>query len=342
MSSNLTKPFLTGFYNRKVYLIFGGTGSLGKTLCKRLKGEQVYVFSRDEAKHHRLSMELESPPASIIGDIRNYESVLKAIRDVRPTHIINAAAMKQVPICEDFPFEAVQTNIIGTQNIVKAVETLYPIPENSDEHYYFNLNPLKVLSVSTDKACKPVNAYGMTKALQERIHMNARANAVFNCVRYGNVLESTGSVIPVFKKLISENRDLSITDVNMTRFLLSLDEAVDLIFKALDDLQSRKIFIPKVKSAKMTDLANAMINKSGKKIYWNITGIRPGEKIHEILVSEEETSRTEDCGDHYVIYSPILASVMSKSIGIQKEYSSADYLMNEEELVKFLESHGAI
>jgi FlaA1/EpsC-like NDP-sugar epimerase len=323
---------------RKRYLIFGGTGSLGKTLCRRITDGEIYVFSRDEAKHHKLSLEFPNV-RSIIGDIRDYNAVLRAIRDVRPTVIINAAAMKQVPACEDFPYEAVQTNIGGTQNIVRAVEELYPIPEPTGEQFMFHPEKLRVLSISTDKACKPVNSYGMTKALQERIHLNGKANAIFNCVRYGNVLESTGSVIPVFKKLIEEGKDLPITDVNMTRFLMSLDQAVDLIFKALQDISGRNVFLPYVRSAKITDLADVMIKKSGKSLKHYVSGIRPGEKLHEVLISEEETHRTETQQNIYIIRN---FSWVLSARHINCEYSSADHIMSFEELEKFLESHGVL
>jgi len=326
------------FSNR--YLIFGGTGSLGRTLVRRISTDPgtkfgnalVAVFSRDEAKHHKLSLEVEDV-WSIIGDVRNYDAVLKAIRDVKPNIIINAAAMKQVPICEDNPWEAVQTNIFGTQNIVRAVEELYP-------NVSAIFPKVKVLSISTDKACKPVNSYGMTKALQERLHLNGLADAVFSCVRYGNVLESTGSVIPVFKRLIAEGKDLPITDFNMTRFLLSLDQAVDLIFLALGENRGGRIFIPHVKSAKIHDLAVAMIKASGKNLGCISTGIRPGEKIHEILISEEEKQRTAILASHYEIWN--FKSIMPVLPTFGGEYSSADHIMTPEELIRFLEDHKAL
>lgn len=324
---------------KNVYLIFGGTGSLGKTLCKRIVDGDIYVFSRDEAKHHRLLLEFPHVH-SIIGDVRNYETVLKAIRDVKPTVIINASAMKHVPICEDFPLEAIKTNVLGTANIVKAVEDLYPIPEPTGEYFMYTNIRLKVLSISTDKACKPVNSYGMTKALQERIHLQGKADAIFNCVRYGNVLESTGSVIPVFKKLINEGKDLPVTDTNMTRFLMSLDQAVDLIFLALSSTAGGNIYIPRVRSAKIHDLAIAMIQNSGTNLGCTVTGIRPGEKIHEILISEEETYRTRLLSDHYVVGG--FSNYDKAGMPITGEYSSADSIMTPEELQDFLELHGVV
>lgn len=330
------------------YLIFGGTGSLGKTLIERLlqMKKTVYVFSRDEAKHHRIK--LQHPEVkTIIGDVRDYSAVLKAINDVSPKVIINAAAMKQVPICEEYPFEAVLTNTVGTQNIVKAVE------EHCRGWHYA---PVRVLSISTDKACKPVNSYGMTKALQERIHLrgNKPESHIHNCVRYGNVLESTGSVIPIFKALWEEAKKrgyhggscciegpyLPITDARMTRFLLSLNEAVDLIFTALEDEEGGKIFIPKVKSTTILNVAKAMMFVYGTANI-KVTGIRPGEKIHEILISEEETLRTEDLGKVFVIHD---INSNRQFTAVTEEYNSGSpqCLMNQQETYDFLKGHKVI
>lgn len=314
-------------YSHNPVLIFGGTGSLGKTLVKRFleKGKLIVVFSRDEAKHHRMAQEFPNKIINyVIGDIRDYDSVERALRRYHPDVIINAAAMKQVPACEENPHEALRTNTIGSYNVVKAVETL-------DLH-------AKVLSISTDKACKPVNSYGMTKALQERIHLNGRGRATFNCVRYGNVLESTGSVIPVFKKLKAEGKTITVTDERMTRFLMSLDQAVDLISRALDDSVGGKIFIPKVRSAKITDLARCFSAKP-----YEVTGIRPGEKIDEILISEEELLRVEDKGDIFVIHDfDKWQNVPYEDNHPSKEYSSRSDLMTYEALTQFLKEHNVI
>ncbi len=314
--------------NKRV-LILGGTGSLGRILVKRLKHQvaSLHLFSRDEAKHHYVR--LEHPEVhNIVGDIRDYDAIVSAIRECSPQIIINAAALKQVPICEFYPFEAVRTNTIGTKNLVKAVENCYPTGE------------VKILSISTDKACKPVNAYGMTKALQERIHLNGK-NGTYNCVRYGNVLESTGSVIPLYRSILNEGtKPLCVTHAKMTRFFLSLNQSVDLILTALNDDLGGKIFIPKIKSAKIFNLAHIMAHAAGKPDYpIKITGIRPGEKLDEILVSEEEMFRTEDGGDHYVIND--IKSPMELD-DITTEYSSARDLMSYDELETFLRERGVI
>lgn len=320
--------------NSKKYLIFGGTGSLGKTLIARLLKEnaRVIVFSRDEAKHHKINLQYPNVK-TIVGDVRSYDSVLRAISDVDPDIVINAAAMKQVPLCEEYPDEAVATNLVGTQNIIKAVES-----HCKNRHWSI---PLKVLSISTDKACKPVNSYGMTKALQERIHLKAnKKNHIHNCVRYGNVLESTGSVIPVFKERISKGQKLLVTHPNMTRFLLSLNEAVDLIFLALADDEGGKIFIPKVKSSFIVDLATSLLKANGGSGI-EISGIRPGEKMHEILISEEECWRTEDKGNVFVVHDVNLTKQFDH---LKEEYSSGSKqcLMSVEETYNFLGDRGAL
>lgn len=312
--------------------IFGGAGSLGRTLTKRFReqGSQVVVFSRDEAKHHKMAQEFKNVHFEI-GDIRDYDAVYRALHKHCPHTIINAAAIKQVPACESHPYEALKTNTIGTYNLVKAIEN----------RTYVNLQgPIRILSVSTDKACKPVNSYGMTKGLQERIHLNGSSHhCVFNCVRYGNVLESTGSVIPFFKDRLLKGLDLPVTHEDMTRFLLSLDQSVDLIFEALNDDRGKRIFIPVVPSAKIMDLAEIMLEHYQNKSKIVISGVRPGEKIDEILVSEEELSRTKDAGDHYIIHDINQQYDFKDLTG---EYSSKTNLMDKKQLKEFLLEHGAL
>jgi FlaA1/EpsC-like NDP-sugar epimerase len=275
---------------KKRILIFGGTGSLGTTLTRRflLHGYTIGIYSRDEAKHfnHRNTFP-NSDIHYFIGDIRDYTSVLRAIKKFHPDIIICAAAMKQVPACEIQPFEAVQTNILGTENIGLAASEFADGINMLEEK-------LRVLSISTDKAVKPINAYGATKMLQEKIHLNFNSpNLIANCVRYGNVLESTGSVIPFFKQKIKRGESLPVTHHQMTRFLLSLDEAVDLIFNALRDKSGGSIYIPSVRSSRITDLAEVLYEAYNSSIKtWHLTGTRPGEKIHEILISEEECLHT--------------------------------------------------
>ena len=275
-------------FDSKTILITGGTGSLGKVLLRRLlngdagKPAQIVVLSRDEAKQHQIRVEYQHRYAATdeviyqnfreklsfrIGDVRDYESVCAALQGVNI--VFNAAALKQVPTCEYFPYEAVQTNITGAENIVRAIRDL-KLPVET------------VVGISTDKAVKPVNVMGMTKSIQERILSCgnlAMPNTRFIIVRYGNVLASRGSVIPLFHEQIRNGGPVTITHADMTRFLLSLDEAVDLIFTAVGKARRGETFIPRVPSARMVDVAAALID--GRRINTVVSGIRPGEKLHE-------------------------------------------------------------
>ena len=335
----------------KIILITGGTGSLGQVLTKRLltcemgKPRKIIIFSRDEAKQHFMRLEYENNKKSTdeiiynnfkrliefrIGDVRDYHSVCSALCGV--DYIINAAALKQVPTCEYFPFEAVQTNVTGPQNIIRA------IIENN-----FNIDT--VVGISTDKACKPVNVMGMTKSLQERIFISANIIAPqtrFICVRYGNVLTSRGSVIPLFHEQIKSGGPVTVTTKDMTRFLLSLDKAVDTVFEAIKKANAGEIYIPKVPSSHIIDIAKILTE--GLNIEIKFIGKRPGEKIHEILISEEESRLTYDKGNYYAIKSMLpelfIEDRSSKPLG--KEYSSKSSLMNFEDTKKILESQKLI
>jgi FlaA1/EpsC-like NDP-sugar epimerase len=331
----------------KRILITGGTGSLGQVLVRRLLSgsegppERVIVFSRDEAKQHYMRVEYEHAVAATdeiiyrnfqrmlqfrIGDVRDFHSVATALQDVDV--VINTAALKQVPTCEYFPFEAVQTNVGGAENLVRAIQEL-------------RLPVQVVVGVSTDKACKPVNAMGMTKALQERIFVqgNMRCPTTrFVCVRYGNVLASRGSVIPLFHEQIRQGGPVTLTTRDMTRFLLSLDEAADTVFTAIRDAVPGETYIPRVASARVVDLATALIGD--RRIDQVVTGIRPGEKVHEILVSEEEAHRTVPRGD-YLAIQPLLPEVRRVEVetgGLEREYSSADDPMSFEQAKALLQA----
>ncbi|MBI2848736.1 MAG: polysaccharide biosynthesis protein [Chloroflexi bacterium] len=335
----------------KRVVITGGTGSLGKVLLRRLlSGElgqprKIIVFSRDEAKQHEMRLsylqrrevtdeviyrDFDRVLEFRIGDVRDFSSVSAVLKDADV--VFNAAALKQVPTCEYYPYEAVQTNIGGAENIVRAVR------ENG-------LAIETVVGVSTDKACKPVNVMGMTKALQERIFIRANLDCPstrFICVRYGNVLASRGSVIPLFLDQIHHGGPVTITTPEMTRFLLSLNQAVDIIFEALNKAGRGETLIPRVPSARIVDVAAALIGKRPIQIV--LTGIRPGEKVHEILVSEEEAQRTLERGNYYVI-SPILPELRESGGGSQgpvlgREYSSADSVVPLEDIEKVLAGHG--
>lgn len=314
--------------------ILGGTGSLGKVLIRRLleaeeRPNQIIVFSRDEAKQYALNNELKSEKVSFqIGDIRDYHNLASVLREV--DIVFNLAALKQVPNCEYFPFEAVKTNILGAQNIVQAIR------EN-------NLEVDSVIGISTDKACKPVNVMGMTKAIQERIFISGNLvcpRTRFLCVRYGNVLVSRGSVIPLFFSQIKKGGPVTITSSEMTRFLLTLDQAVNIIFSALEQGQKGEIFVPRIQSAKIQDIAETLIGNRPIRI--ETIGIRPGEKIHEILISEEEMNRAFQ-KDGFFIITPSLKEIGNSRKGIPysygKEYNSKDFAMEKARLTEFLEDN---
>lgn len=335
----------------KKVLITGGTGSLGKQLVSRIiTGEQgtptkIIVFSRDEAKQHEMRLDWKRKAVATdeiifrqaeellefrIGDVRDFHSIQSALNNV--DIVINAAALKQVPTCEYFPFEAVRTNIDGAHNIVKAIE---------NNGYEVDT----VVCVSTDKACKPINVMGMTKAVQERIFItgNLRCEKTrFIGVRYGNVLSSRGSVIPLFIDQIKHGRPVTITDPRMTRFLLPLDKAVDTLFFAIKEAKRGEIIVSKPPSALIEDVVNVMIGD--RNIEKQFMGIRPGEKIHEILISEEECFRTIDRGDYYAIQ-PIFPECRTSKQSenhLEKEFSSADNLLSTLEIKRLLEENNLL
>ena len=335
----------------KCVLITGGTGSLGKALTKRILTKElgtprkIIIFSRDEAKQHAMRMEYQHRRVATdeviyhnfeemlefrIGDVRDYHSVASAVQGADV--IFNAAALKQVPSCEYFPYEAVRTNVEGPENIVRVIREL-KVPVET------------VVGVSTDKACKPVNVMGMTKAIQERIFLSANItcpNTRFVCVRYGNVLASRGSVIPLFHDQIRHGGPVTVTTEEMTRFLLSLDDAVDVIFGALSAARRGETFIPKAPAARVLDIARALIGH--RPIEVKMVGIRPGEKIHEILISEEECHRSADRGQFYSIR-PILPELDVESDlkpAFQGEYSSALNLLSPQETQELLSRHALL
>ena len=335
----------------KKVVITGGTGSLGKVLLHRLlSGEmgrprKIVVFSRDEAKQHEVRVDYLHRRAATdeviyrnfeqllefrIGDVREFHSVASVLRGADV--VFNAAALKQVPTCEYFPYEAVMTNITGAENIVRAIRDLGLAVET-------------VVGISTDKAVKPVNVMGMTKAVQERIFIRANLDCPdsrFIVVRYGNVLASRGSVIPLFHDQIANGGPVTITDPDMTRFLLSLDDAVDVIFAALRDARAGETYVPRVPAVRISQLAEAMIGE--RQIETTVTGVRPGEKLHEILVSDEESHRTVKRAGYYVIQ-PILPELRNTELDGQPlagEYISSQTVMAPQEIRDLLEKRGLL
>ena len=322
---------------------------MGKTLVRRmLTGEQgtpkkIIVLSRDEAKQHDMRMtylhKLVATDEVIyrnfmnvlefrIGDVRNYADVCSAVKNA--DIVINAAALKQVPACEYFPVQAVMTNCMGAANIVRAIE------ENG---YPVNT----VVAISTDKACKPINVMGMTKSIQERIITTANIlnpQTRFICVRYGNVLASRGSVIPLFHSQIRNGGPVTITVPEMTRFLLSLDQAADTVFTALRGARRGETYVPNAPATSIINIAQALIGN--RPIEIKVTGIRPGEKIDEIMVSEEEAYHCVKRGDYYAIL-PMLPELHVEEEpvikALEKEFSSADKVLDLDQTIELLKKN---
>ncbi len=335
-------------FQDKSVLITGGTGSLGRSLVSSImtgklgKPRQLIVFSRDEDKQYAMELEWKNLKVATddvfyynrdvigfrIGDVRDYESVVRVVKEADV--IIHAAALKQVPVGEFFPWESVKTNILGTQNIIRAILEYGDRVET-------------MLTISTDKACKPVNTYGMCKAVQERLVIEANLlcpKTRFICVRYGNVAASRGSMIPLFQEQIRSSGPVTITSKDMTRFILTLDVATSIVMDAIGFANPGDIFVPDLPAINILELVKAMIGK--RKIDIKFIGLRPGEKIHEILISEEEIPRTIKRGKYYVICPvlPKLRKITIKKPVLTEELSSADYCMSGQDLRKFLQAEG--
>lgn len=271
----------------KSVLITGGSGTLGTALVKKLLTtdvQRIVIYSRGEHRQETMAKELTDERLRFfIGDVRDEHRLEMAMRDV--DEVIHAAALKVVPTCEYNPIEAVNTNIIGAQNVIQAA---------------LRTGVKKVITTSTDKAVNPINLYGATKLAAEKLfvaanNLSGRDGARFAVVRYGNVLGSAGSVVPYFKTLARENKSLPITHVDMTRFWITLDDAVKFVLSSLDVMKGREIFVPKLPSMKILDLAMAIHNVH------HVVGIRPGEKIHEVLITDDEAHTTYDYHDRYII-----------------------------------------
>lgn len=281
-------------FKDKVLLITGGTGSFGNAVLRRFLNsdiKEIRVFSRDEKKQEDMRIELNNPKVKFyIGDVRNYDSLNDALNGVN--YIFHAAALKQVPSCEFYPMEAVRTNILGAENVLNA-------------GLVNNVN--KVIVLSSDKAVYPINAMGISKAMMEKLmvaktrNVDRGQNTVFCGTRYGNVMASRGSIIPLFIKQIKERKPLTVTDPNMTRFLMSLDEAVSLVVYAFKHAKQGDIFVQKSPACTIHDLAMAVkeIFESNNEI--KIIGTRHGEKLYETLLTREELAKAEDLGAYYRI-----------------------------------------
>jgi UDP-N-acetylglucosamine 4,6-dehydratase len=315
--------------NKKI-MIIGGTGALGKTLIKRYNEENnILVFSRDEHKQVKLKNTFNEIQYQIC-DVKDKDSLLQAINEYEPNIVINTAALKHVPICEENPYESVKTNIIGHRNLIDCIQ--------SSNHKIETL-----IFISTDKACKPINVYGMCKAISERLYIdyaNKQKDVKVVLCRYGNVLESTGSVIPYFKKLLESGvSSLPITDERMTRFTITLKESVELIDWAYNHIESHgAIVVPKLKSMFITDLAKVLAKDYGHDdIDLNFVGIRPGEKLHEEMVSLEESMRAKEYDKYFMITDNIInegAWSFSSDSTIIDDYDEITNFLIEKKVLK--------
>ena len=280
-------------FKNKILLITGGTGSFGNAVLKRFLDtdiKQIRIFSRDEKKQHDMRIKYKNPKISFyIGDVRNYNSVYSAMKGV--DYVFQAAALKQVPSCEFFPIEATKTNVLGTENVINAA---------------INNNVKKIICLSTDKAAYPINAMGMSKALMEKVAVAAsrnidEKNTTICLTRYGNVMASRGSIIPLFISQIKNGTPLTITDPNMTRYLMSLDDAVDLVIYAFINAKQGDLFVQKAPAATIKTLAKALLNIFDSKNKIKIIGTRHGEKLYETLCTREEMSKAIDLPNFYRI-----------------------------------------
>ena len=280
-------------FTNKVILITGGTGSFGNTIFTKLLStniSEIRIFSRDEKKQNDMREKIsDSRVKFFLGDVRDYETLLYSTKGV--DYIFHAAALKQVPSCEFYPIEAVKTNILGTENVLKAA--------------LIN-NVQKVVLLSTDKAVYPINAMGISKAMMEKLMLskvllNKNSNTIFSATRYGNVLFSRGSVVPLFINQILEKKEVTLTDPNMTRFLMTLSESVNLVLYAFQNNESGNIFVQKSPSCTIQNLVNALGKIFNLEPKIKIIGTRHGEKLYESLLSREEMARAIDKGKFYMI-----------------------------------------
>ena len=321
-------------FEGKTILITGGTGFLGKALVKQIlkfNPHSIRVFSRDEVKHHNLNSLHENDPRirCLLGDIRDKERVGRAIEGV--DIVIHAAALKRLDMIEYNVAESIKTNIIGTLNVAEQC---------------INHNIEKAIFVSTDKACSAINTYGACKFIGERIftesnYSKGAVKTVLSSVRYGNVLESTGSVIPFFINKIKTGQDIPITDENMTRFIIDSDSAVELIFKAIKYSEGGEVFIPKLPSFRITDLADAMKEELDSKVENYMVGIRPGEKIHELMLNQYEVKKAFEFEGVLVLVPNIEKVARYKYLDPSKRYdkkimSSEDNIISKDKLKKIL------
>ncbi len=319
------------YFDNKVVLITGGTGSFGKKFTLRLletNVKKVIIFSRDELKQYEMKQEFKDERLRFfIGDVRDKDRLYRAFDGV--DHVVHAAAMKHVDACEYNPFEAVKTNIHGAQNIIEAA---------------IDKGVEKVVALSTDKAAAPVNLYGATKLASDKLFVAGNSyagdkNTRFAVVRYGNVVGSRGSVVPFFKKMRETGR-LPITDERMTRFWITLDQGVRFVIDSFAGMQGGEIFVPKIPSMKITDLAKAI----GPECDIDIVGIRPGEKLHEVMITEDDARRTVESDNFYIIqpefpwwHTPEIKEYQKLNDGFKYSSETNDQCLDIEDLKVLIE-----
>jgi FlaA1/EpsC-like NDP-sugar epimerase len=327
---------MNSILNNKIFLITGGTGSFGEAMVKFLlktKIKKIIIFSRDEKKQEEMRIKFNTNKLFFfLGDVRDYNSILNSMKNV--DFVFHAAALKQVPSCEFFPLEAISTNVIGAHNVMKAA---------------YENNISKCILLSTDKAVYPINAMGMTKALMEKIMMSnamlyKNKKTIFCATRYGNVAGSRGSVIPHFINQIKLNKNLTVTDPNMTRFLMSLDDSVKLVMYALKNGKTGEIFIQKSSACRIIDLCEALKIIFKKKIINKYIGTRHGEKKHEVLISKEELIKAYESKNFYVIptdsrhlnYAKYFSKGDTRVETINEYSSNSVKILSIKEIIKFL------
>lgn len=341
MVSKLNDGELMTFYDGKDILVTGGCGSIGREIVKRLlqcKPKRVRIFDQHESGLFHFQQELEGQQAArfLLGSVRDKDRLKWAMEGV--DIVFHAAALKHVPLCEYNSYDAVQTNVLGTQNVIATAR---------------EAGVKKVIAISTDKAVNPINTMGATKLLSEKLIMNANfgeSKTRYSCVRFGNVLDSDGSVIPIFRRQIQAGGPITITSEDMTRFFMSLDDATYLILKAGMAMQGREIFILKMSSMKITDLAAILIEEMGrgKKLQTKVIGVRPGEKLHELLMNEEECLHAKEKEDMFILRPQInVPHLMTKEKAetnrdFMAKCTSAGHVLGKEDVRKLLRENKII
>jgi UDP-N-acetylglucosamine 4,6-dehydratase len=329
---------MSNIFQNKTLLITGGTGSFGNAVLKRFLNtdiKEIRIFSRDEKKQHDMRVDLQNEKIKFyIGDVRDYDSLHNALSGV--DYVFHAAALKQVPSCEFYPIEAVRTNVLGTENVLNAS---------------INQNVKKVICLSTDKAVYPINAMGISKAMMEKVMVaksRTSGNTILVGTRYGNVMASRGSVIPLFDEQIKNNQSITVTDPEMTRFMMTLYDAVELVLYAFQHGNSGDIFVQKSPASTIGELAKAMIKIYNSKVEVKEIGTRHAEKLYETLLAREEVLVAEDLGDYFRVaadnrdlnYNKYFSEGSGSISNVEDYHSHNTRRLSEEELIRLLKSVG--